>query len=121
MQRIALFGIIGCAAAVALIAHLWMFPSYDVASTSPHAHVTAAAAPTVDMPLTASCASKMSACVATDAEEQRLPLGIAISPLPAMLLTPRRRPSAACRRTWPTRHGPGPPLSPIEEGVLLLE
>ena len=116
MSRIARFGSIGGLVAVALVAHLWMFPAFDGPS-SLHAETTGTA---VDTPLTTACASGMAACVAAGAEELRPSLAVAVGTLPALPFIRRRR-----RSTQPparsSGHGPGRPLSPVDEGVLLLE
>lgn len=121
MGRIARLGSIGGILAVALVAHLWMLPSLG---GSPHSRGVDAASVTADAadaPLTASCPSGMAACIATGAEELRLELAVVAISGPALLWLRRRRPTSARRRAPSSRHDPRPPLSPVEEGVLLLE
>ena len=124
MGRDGWLGVIGGIAAVALVAHLWMLPAFDGSSTplhvQDHPQATASVAAATDTPPTSACPLGMSACVATGAQELQLLLVVAICTLPALLWVLRRRPSTT-RSTGSSRHGPEPPLSPVDKRVLLLE
>ena len=87
------------------------------AVSRPSAKPTPAAMPTA---VAGRSFTKVSACVATGAQELQLLLVVAISTLPALLWVLRRRPSTT-RSTGSSRHGPEPPLSPVDKRVLLLE
>lgn len=106
--------------AVALVAHLWMFASHDAMSMDTHADVATANASVVDTPPhMATCT--MTACTATPTEEPRLPSAVLLSPLPMLLWGLRDRFATAPARSRSSGDDPGPPLSPVDRGVLLLE
>ena len=114
MARIRPFGIAGGLLAVALVAHVWMFPSFGDTPAAPVDHAVSVAA-VVDAPHQAECPSGMAGCLGTDVD-RALPLLLAALSTSFVLLRP-----ASFRSRRPSRRCPPPRPTPVTERVVLLE